>query len=207
MDDSIREQRLSWELARAFARLAGQPPDANLVPADRRRAIDQALAIQTLMGEEKAVAFLLACGADPNSPKAVDKSGKPAVVVAAAAGRADILLMLDAAGAKLDALDREGEDAANWAARCGHIECLRLLAGRGVDLRSLREAGKAMAPLHWAVARGRADCVEFLLGVGADPEVVRARGLPPDCAAALDEWELARELAGAEAPRSRPPRM
>ncbi len=122
-------------------------------------------AVVTVLGSVLSVAVLgssaQAAQADAN---ARDASGRPALVVAASAGRLETVRTLLRAGASPDATDRSGWTALHEAARKGDLALVRALldAGATPDLRSR--------------GRGTALDVAERTGQNAIAQLLRARG-------------------------------
>lgn len=96
-----------------------------------------------------AVKRLLANGSVDVNARTGGVHNRPLVVLAADAGRAEIVTLLLDTGAKIDAVDDYGETACHAAVRKGHAAVLELLVARNANL-SLRN-GNGATPLHVAI--------------------------------------------------------
>jgi hypothetical protein len=136
-------------IAVSAAVAAAEDPAARLLDAARR-------------GDGAAVSALVRGGADPN---ARDRTGRPALVLAAAAGRPDAVRALLRAGARPDDAGRDGWTALHQAAETGDVAAARALldAGATSDVPS-RARGTA---LDVAERGGRTDVAALLRARGA----------------------------------------
>jgi ankyrin repeat protein len=136
------------------------------------------------------VAFLLAPHAIPAAPATDRQVSDRALLMAAEAGRADLVGFALDHGADPQARDtRAGAPTALMlAAAGGHAEVVTLLLARGADANAADSAG--VTPLMLAANLGHTTIVDALLALGADP---RAR--------ANDGWSAAEaaRMAGEEA--------
>lgn len=110
--------------------------------------------------ESRGLKRLLHRGADAN---AIDPaSGKPALVIAAFAGRADNVDMLLQAGAEVNRHSRSGDSALHAAAANGdHSDVVRVLLRNNADKESADAEGAT--PLMIAAANGREEILYKLL--------------------------------------------
>lgn len=99
---------------------------------------------------------------------------------AAAAGAPEIITVLLAAGAEVNARESYGIAPLYLAARSGDVEAVTILLAAGADVhdRSAREAG-GDTPLHNAAESGRPAVVKALLAAGANPAVENSFGNTP----------------------------
>ena len=104
--------------------------------------------------------------------RTADAEGMTPLMLAASLGRTDIVHLLVAAGAEVDAVDARGFTALFHACYHGdedrgHPEAVQALLDAGAD----REAtiGFGVRPLMYAAGNGEAGVVEVLLRAGADP--------------------------------------
>jgi ankyrin repeat protein len=105
------------------------------------------------------------------------EDNKNALHVAAEGGYTDIVELLLANGALVDAVAITSKATAlNLAAQNGHTRVCRLLLSRGADVN--HKNGYGNTPLHSAVRNGSADCVDALLAAGAIVDAVNNKGLP-----------------------------
>jgi ankyrin repeat protein len=110
--------------------------------------------------------------ATPDAVNATGAEGVTPLMVAAGAGRLDLITVLLAAGADLHAADERGYTALFFAchdaeADCGHPEVVVLLARAGADIEA--PIGFGVRPLMYAAGNGEAGVVRALLDCGADP--------------------------------------
>lgn len=165
------------------------------------------------------VAVLLDAGADVNARTAGDASaGRTPLMLAARRGRLELVKLLLAAGAKVNAKDDDGltamahacwekhgayetvlrellaaggkadTPALAWAAWSGTPGMVRMLAAAGADLNATTFWG---TPLVAAVDSERADTAEVLLAFGADPTLKATK--KSRAFAGVSPLELARE--------------
>jgi ankyrin repeat protein len=135
-------------------------------------------------GDVAAVTRLLEAGADPN---ATQIRGQTAAMWAAAEGHADVVALLAAAGADLNAASiastkperrpAGGMTALLFAARQGHVDAVRTLIEAGADV-NLAGADNT-SPLLIAIVNGHYDIANMLLAHGADPSIAAANGRAP----------------------------
>ena len=91
-----------------------------------------------------------------------------------ATSRRELVSLLLARGAKVDARDNYGWTPLMVAARLGDAETARLLLDHGADVNVAATAN--YTPLHWAVALGRRDLFNVLLDFGADVNLLTLHG-------------------------------
>ena len=87
--------------------------------------------------------------------------------LAAAAGRAEAILRLVAAGGDPEVLDAVGDRPLHLAARAGHAAAVEALRMAEADLEA--RSGRGRTALHEAVAGGTEEAALGLLRAGADP--------------------------------------
>lgn len=155
-----------WKKATAEGLIA----DAKALSAVRARveSHDPPLVRAVQAGDEAAMRRLIAGGADLEA----ETIGHVTPVIAAAVlGRADLLRVLLAAGAK-------AQPAMGWplfeAAARGHLDAVKALVEGGADPRQLGAWGGTA--LHDAATRGHAEVAAYLLEKGCDPKVVNKDG-------------------------------
>jgi len=98
---------------------------------------------------------------------------------AAAAGEADEVRRLLAAGANVDERDRTGFTALIWAARRGETESVQLLLAAGADPDLHDGYVNGWTPIMHALHKGQTETVRVLLAAGADPNVPANGGYTP----------------------------
>ncbi len=114
---------------------------------------------------EAVVRLLLDHGADANGGPILGGDteviwGATPLRMAAMKGHKDIVELLLAHGATVDAGGRSGRTALHWAALKGHRDTVKLLLEYGADVDVLDELGRTA--LDWAMIRGQAEVVELL---------------------------------------------
>ena len=123
-------------------------------------------------GHVKAVAALLARGANPNATAM--ESWTP-LHIAAAKGHTAVVTELLKHGAKANALTDRGETALQWAAANGNTAIVKDLVQIGkADLRVLNMEGKT--PLHLAAEGAHLETVKYLLSAGAPVNALDKKG-------------------------------
>jgi ankyrin repeat protein len=122
-------------------------------------------------GNARAVARLLAAGADPNA--SVDRripSGEmhqtTALILAAGHGRLEVARLLLDAGADPSLADGGGGTPLMNAVGTGEPEVLRLLLGRGAAVGAVERNG--WTAFHMACYHNRPECAEALVRAGCD---------------------------------------
>jgi ankyrin repeat protein len=189
------------ENGRCGVRLPGRAPPLGLKPANLQLA-NQAVALEpepaggdaagggalwrqlyvaAQAGDGAAVARLLAAGADPNAPVAVQlPSGevvqRTALCVAVARGRLEVVRLLLEAGADPSFAASDGETPLIIALGVhGQLEVLRLLLERGAAVDAVKPATGGTA-FHSACNSNQPDCVEALVRAGCDVGIKDQRG-------------------------------
>lgn len=92
-------------------------------------------------------------------------NGYTPTILAACAGREDVIDLLLARGAPIDGESTYGESALGVLSRTGHFSAIAKLLAHGADPAPLK-----WTPLHRAVAIGTVEEIAHLLDAGADPE-------------------------------------
>lgn len=88
-----------------------------------------------------------------------------------------VVRLLLAKGADVNASDNDGETPLFWVAARGHKAVGELLLTRGADVTATDKAGRT--PLHQAAENGHNEIVRILLAKGADPNARTKIGLTP----------------------------
>lgn len=106
---------------------------------------------------------LLKLGADVNLP---NRRGRTPAILAAGAGRLNLLHTLIQAGADLDKMDDCGQTALMIAAEAGETECVECLISAGARQDLTDNMGRTA--LMFAAAAGRSKCLKTLLLFGGE---------------------------------------
>ncbi len=132
-------------------------------------------------GDLAAVQAILA--KDPKLLDVQDEAGLTPVILAAAAGRTEVVKELLRLGADLSIGDFENSKAIHSAAQGGFADTVELLVDAGQDVNARDD--NAMTPLHFAASEGRYALVVRLLERGADVNAKNKNGWGPlHCAVA-----------------------
>ena len=126
----------------------------------------------------KAVKSLLK--ANPSLISSRDVQNRTPLILAAMAGRTNLVEVLLANKADLQATDMFGRTALHWAAVLAEYDMAQLLLADGADINARKKGGDT--PLHEAVHGGRTNMVEMaelLLAHGADINVTNDAGGTP----------------------------
>ncbi len=157
------------------------------------RHLDKALydEARNASGSVNRVRQLIAAGADVSRPGR-SSGGRTALAVAAANGRADIVIELLAAGSPINALDSNGVTPLYLAATWGHEPTVELLLTHGADPNA---AGPGSNPPLWAaVYHGFAGIVARLVRAGAAVDFEYRGKAMPAFAESCGWPEIARAL-------------
>jgi uncharacterized delta-60 repeat protein len=124
----------------------------------------------------EAVKKLISQSADVNQS---DRAGMP-LHIAAGNGNTEIMALLIAAGAKINALDSNGFTPLDRAITPGHLEAVRLLAEKGADINlPSPNMNMGLTPLHLALVEGKPDIARFLIDKGANLTAIDSYGRTP----------------------------
>ncbi|MFA5952144.1 MAG: ankyrin repeat domain-containing protein [Hyphomicrobium sp.] len=111
-------------------------------------------------------------------------------------GACDVVRMLAAAGARLNARNADGNNALWLACVGGHLDVIATLVELGVDVNNRNDNGAT--PLMYAASAGKADVVERLLSRGADTAPETLDGFTAlDMAATVECLTLLRRASNA----------
>lgn len=140
---------------------------ANLKALDNnsRSALIHACRCSDETKAKQIVAYLLSKNADPNI---MDKQENTCLMHAAKSNHAEVIKLLVAAGALLEAKGFHGNTALSIAARGGHDKALQAL----IDLGASKEARNSfsMTPLMEAAFNNQGSSIRLLLNAGANPD-------------------------------------
>ncbi|XP_052770216.1 ankyrin repeat and EF-hand domain-containing protein 1-like isoform X2 [Mya arenaria] len=123
-------------------------------------------ACETAMDNEDMCLLLVQKGAEPNSKQ--EKTGKTALMGAAASGSVKVVRALLQNGADVNVTDLRHNHASHFAAANGHLEVLACMAGYGALFDQVNAEGNT--PLHNAAAGGHGMCLKFLGQRGCNPK-------------------------------------
>ena len=101
---------------------------------------------------------------------AVNAEGRHALHVSVRYGHVEIVRLLLAAGAAVDARDADSWTALHFAAEAGDTELINILLSAGASVTASDDY--RYAPLHLAAREGHDAACEILLAAGADPHAV-----------------------------------
>ena len=129
-----------------------------------------------------------------------DKEGRTSLHLAALEGRKDVVELLLASKAEVNAKDNKGETPLHMAARKGRKDVVELLLANKAEVNAKDNEGKT--PLHIAAGFGRKDVAELLLAKKAEINAKDKNGVTP-LAFAVDKGhkdlaELLRQHGGHE---------
>jgi ankyrin repeat protein len=167
--------------------LLARKADVNAPQADGTTALHWAV----YWNDVEAARFLLRAGANP---AAKNRFGASPLSEAAAAGNAELVGAMIAAGADARMLSTvDGETVLMTAARSGNVDAVRLLIDHGADVNA-REQYKGQTALMWAAAERHPGVVKLLLEHGADWRVrsIDRETKPPKLSAASSISPIAR---------------
>jgi cytohesin len=120
----------------------------------------------------------------------VREIGAELVFTAAAAGKSNVLQLLQEHGAEIDTKAKNEYTPLHIAVFMGHTDVVEWLIDKGADINTSTEYGTT--PLHSAVERGRYTMVELLIVGGAACNVTNKDGFTPlDCAKQRDREKIA----------------
>jgi len=124
--------------------------------------------------------------AEPDLVKCRDSRGWTALYVAAFNGQTEVIPMLVAHGAAVDAADQDGTTPLYSAAFRGNIDVVRALLEHGANIEARDHDG--FTPLNTAAWAGQTDVVALLLAHNANVNTRANTGATPLQGAAADGW-------------------
>ena len=128
-------------------------------------ALGSAVLLAVLAGDPELLRLILIAGGDPNQIE-----GPMPLITAAAQGRSDLVDVLLAHSAKIDAVDGSQRTALHRAAEKGDLDTIARLLEAGADPLALTDIGKP--PIHYAALHGHSDVVNLLKREGWKPRPV-----------------------------------
>ena len=190
------------------AGLATDPSNAQIAQAaaDVRRKLTAARALLEAAGTG-AVGVVQACLRDGIAPDSVaTPDGSTPLLVAAAAGHAEVVQTLLGAGADRAWVNRAGETALSLARHSGHADVLTLLAGpepaavAGIDASAEASAAvatgaKSASTSFWGAAKGLAERSRQMAEKTAAQVSLKASAAQKDLQRAREDRERAAEAA------------
>eukprot|EP00747_Dinoflagellata_sp_TGD_P130212 gnl/TRDRNA2_/TRDRNA2_174800_c2_seq5.p1 gnl/TRDRNA2_/TRDRNA2_174800_c2~~gnl/TRDRNA2_/TRDRNA2_174800_c2_seq5.p1 ORF type:complete len:253 (-),score=37.14 gnl/TRDRNA2_/TRDRNA2_174800_c2_seq5:370-1128(-) len=127
-------------------------------------------------GDSSAVAYMLACAADPDCAR--NKDDQTPLSIAAKNGDMEMVQVLVEAGSEKDKpRNLSGATAIRMAAREGHLSVVRFLCEAGANYEKPTIDGTT--PLYMAAEKGHLDLVRFLCEVKADKNKANNYGATP----------------------------
>jgi len=115
-----------------------------------------------MMGNKDVVARLLT---QLKAEGAETQTLGTAVLLAAKAGKVDMLETLAAAGAPLDSRSADGYMPIHWTVKNGNYDAMMFLIGKGVDVNA--KCGQGYSVLDWATNEGYTRLIKALKKAGA----------------------------------------
>ncbi|KAJ5946897.1 hypothetical protein N7454_003736 [Penicillium verhagenii] len=152
------------------------------------------------IGDVYGIKCALEKGTSANTENPLGQTG---LIIAAAFGHYDVVMLLMDYGAKLDAMGHGGETALSVATLRGYNDIAELLLDRGADPNAASVYGKPA--LSQAAGTGNLALTKLLLDFGADPNGITASGETAlSYAAACDRYQVAQLLlrSGAHADKT-----
>jgi hypothetical protein len=114
---------------------------------------------------------------EPDLVKCRGLRGFTPLHTAADKDQTDVVRLLIAHGAEINARTDAGDTALHWAAFDGRMSAAKLLLADGAEINLRDKDGNT--PLHWAAARGHVEMTELLIASGADLKVKTRFGCTP----------------------------
>lgn len=134
-----------------------------------------ALEVAVVQGRPECVRLLLDAGASVRLGGGGERNAFSVIYFRSpAAGAGEIVAMLKAAGADLNAHDPRGSTPLSLATYCGNEEVVRALLSNGADV-NMADAG-GQTPLIYAALGGGSGLMKVLLEAGADPNLTDKQG-------------------------------
>ena len=161
---SAKNNAITGETSGSSPEHEASTADPRRINTDKRRALLHAAAF----GDFASVNKLLKQGANPNA-RANDRTGRSAVILAAAAGHVDIVEALLESEAKVDERDKTGHTALNWAAMRRRTQVAEILLNKGGDINTQNNNG--VSPVHYAIGTRNIPMLKLLVANNANLEV------------------------------------
>ena len=159
------KEQLQRQLAKMDREMTAlkQPKPAAAPKSDAAPAASLSAAVRS--GDLDQVELQLSIGANPNEQ---DTKGLSPLMVATVAGATELMSLLLATKADVQAADPQyGMTALHVAANAGRNHAVRLLLEHAADVSALTKSEETA--LHRAARRGHLACVQALLRAGCDP--------------------------------------
>ena len=159
------KEQLQRQLAKMDREMTAlkQPKPAAAPKSDAAPAASLSAAVRS--GDLDQVELQLSIGANPNEQ---DTKGLSPLMVATVAGATELMSLLLATKADVQAADPQyGMTALHVAANAGRDHAVRLLLEHAADVSALTKSEETA--LHRAARRGHLACVQALLRAGCDP--------------------------------------
>jgi ankyrin repeat protein len=132
-------------------------------------AQEEMLRSASFSGNVELVRDLIQQGTNINAPEL--EGGWTALIYAAAKGSLDIVQILLAAGADVNAASNSGQTTLSESAYWGHLKIVNLLISAGADVNIQEIDGTTLLMKALMFASGRLDIVKVLVNAGAEPNI------------------------------------